>query len=627
MIGMLITTTLFLLVYILLSNIYFNFSFREKAVYSIFFYDFITFLFIESASLFNVISFKSIIIFWCVVLFVLLALTLYFFKSGANNIKFDYRFFTKKEHLFPTCIIVIYVLTLGFIAIYFPPNNWDSMTYHLPRVMHWIQNENIEHYPTNIIWQNYQPPFAEYMILNFVLSTGHIHSANMVQFIAYIGCIILVSLHIKIIGGNEKKQVFGAAVAATVPMAVLQATSTQNDLLLAFFILIAHYQIYKTKYYTFFDFFLIAVSSGFACITKGTSFLFLAPISVYFIYNVFSSAINYKKNYSFVAAGFIFILVITPHYYRNFKEYGHPLGTEADQNTHKSEYYSIRASVSQIVKNYAINLATPFYGVNDDIDFIVQKAHQLMGFDINHYTLTRGLWNDSILKSDPKSQFFDEDYAPNVLVFVLFLTLIPFFIKMKKENRFAFNMWLLTIVAFFLLSSMLKWSPWHTRYHIVSAMLWIPFIVLALPNYMQLRTFILIAAILASHKHLFGRSMKQIFPLKNISSKSDIDVVFTKRMNIKNDYVSVMNELNTHKINQTGLFIGIDDWEFPIWYLSKKNNLDLKIYHVNSNTQIPIYYIISTFKNDSLQINQKSFHRITNYEHLNLYTSIALATK
>ena len=41
-------------------------------------------------------------------------------------------------------------VVLLFLALLYPPNNYDSMTYHMARVAHWIQNQSIGHYPTSL---------------------------------------------------------------------------------------------------------------------------------------------------------------------------------------------------------------------------------------------------------------------------------------------------------------------------------------------------------------------------------------------------------------------------------------------------------------------------------------------
>ena len=60
--------------------------------------------------------------------------------------------------------IVFIALVIAFTAWSFPPNTWDSMTYHLSRVAHWVQNHSLEHYPTHILRQLSYCPFAEYVI-------------------------------------------------------------------------------------------------------------------------------------------------------------------------------------------------------------------------------------------------------------------------------------------------------------------------------------------------------------------------------------------------------------------------------------------------------------------------------
>ena len=56
------------------------------------------------------------------------------------------------------CGVVAVVVIAGVTAIVAPPNTYDSMTYHLPRVMHWIQHQSVGHYPTHIPRQLHFPP-------------------------------------------------------------------------------------------------------------------------------------------------------------------------------------------------------------------------------------------------------------------------------------------------------------------------------------------------------------------------------------------------------------------------------------------------------------------------------------
>ncbi len=135
------------------------------------------------------------------------------------------------------------VILVGLIARIAPSNNWDSMDYHMSRVVYWIQYHSVSHYPTSYTPQLYQNPWSEFTILNFQILSSSDYYANLVQWFSMIGCIIAVSLIAKQLGADLKGQVFAAVVTATIPMGILQASSTQNDYVLAFWVVCLAYYV------------------------------------------------------------------------------------------------------------------------------------------------------------------------------------------------------------------------------------------------------------------------------------------------------------------------------------------------------------------------------------------------
>ena len=71
------------------------------------------------------------------------------------------------------------LLTTLVTALISPPNNWDSMTYHMSRVQYWIQNKAIFFFETNNPRQNVFAPLGEFIILHFQILTGSDIFANM----------------------------------------------------------------------------------------------------------------------------------------------------------------------------------------------------------------------------------------------------------------------------------------------------------------------------------------------------------------------------------------------------------------------------------------------------------------
>ncbi|KXK60865.1 hypothetical protein AWW66_16775 [Micromonospora rosaria] len=119
------------------------------------------------------------------------------------------------------------------VALLAEPNNFDSQTYHLPKVEHWVQQQDLEFWPTAIHRQVTIPPGAEYLLLHLRLFTGSDGLHNLVQWAAGVLAVLVVARIAAQLGGGRRAQALAAFLLATTPMVTLQATSTQTDLMVA----------------------------------------------------------------------------------------------------------------------------------------------------------------------------------------------------------------------------------------------------------------------------------------------------------------------------------------------------------------------------------------------------------
>ena len=127
----------------------------------------------------------------------------------------------------PGCAVVVAVT--GLIALVAAPNTWDSMTYHLTRVMHWQQDRSLDFYATNIQRQLHLTPGGGVCDPHLHLLSGGDRLDNLPQWLARTGGLFVVSLIAARLGATARGQAFAALFCATPPMGILQSTSTQND--------------------------------------------------------------------------------------------------------------------------------------------------------------------------------------------------------------------------------------------------------------------------------------------------------------------------------------------------------------------------------------------------------------
>jgi len=129
-------------------------------------------------------------------------------------------------------------------ALLYPPMNYDSMVYHMPRVFFWMKNASVHNYPAEVGRQLFTGPLAGFFVLQAqVLDGGSDRLANLVQWFAYAGGILAVAGIASELGAGPKGRWLAAMLAAATPLAILQASSTQSDLEAAFWCVLAAYYV------------------------------------------------------------------------------------------------------------------------------------------------------------------------------------------------------------------------------------------------------------------------------------------------------------------------------------------------------------------------------------------------
>ena len=178
--------------------------------------------------------------------------------------------------------MAVLAIVTGGVALIAAPNDGDSMSYHLPRIMHWMQNRSLEPYPSASLHSLAIQPWAEYAMLQLHLCSGTDRFSNLVQWYAFIVQGVAVTLIAAELGAAPRTQVLAAALSLTIPAAILQASLTKNDIVASLWItLLAYYTLRLRVDFSWISLIGFGVSLGLAMLTKGPMYCFALPFVVW----------------------------------------------------------------------------------------------------------------------------------------------------------------------------------------------------------------------------------------------------------------------------------------------------------------------------------------------------------
>lgn len=456
------------------------------------------------------------------------------------------------------------VALTGFIAA---PNNWDSLAYHLPRVVQWAQAHDVRHFPTPYLPQLEHPPFAEFVILHFQLLSGGDRFYNSVQWLALVGSVVGASVIARQLGAGPRGQTFAAVAAATLPMAILQGSSTQNDVVVSFWIIcfaVFARRMLDAERPGARDALWLGGALGLAMFTKSTAYFFLAP---FLAWVAVAGVVKLRWGAwrpALVMAG-LALLLNAGHFGRNVQMLGRPI---ADGAASTNQIQTPAAIASVVIRNLALHVGTRSTAVNDRIDQAIRTVHGWLGLDVNDpRTTCWGLFWINKLNTY-------EDAAGNPVHLALIAAALAA-LAWRRALRGSLRAHVLAVGAgFFLFCLMLRYQPWHSRLHTPLFLLLAPVAGYALEGTRWRRGADVAAVLLllASAPWLVLNRQRPLLDFgyyyPSIFRTSRIDQYFThpSARPLRDSYVKAA-EVVRQRGGDVGLLLPEDAFEYPLWVL------------------------------------------------------------
>jgi hypothetical protein len=480
--------------------------------------------------------------------------------------------------------IAFVVLLTGVVAVVAYPNNWDSMSYHLSRMMHWVQQGSVEHYATNIDRQVSQPPLAEYIALHFFLISGVDRMCNLVQWIAMCTSVIAVYQILMVQTGRRSTAIAAAFMAAFIPMGILQASSTQNDYVAAMFLVLAVHYLFLVSQnpYKKINILLFLLSVSLGLLTKGSIYIFIIPVALW-------SAFIFIRNFRIIhvptaMAGILGLLLLNmPHFLRNQETFGDFTGRDKSL---LNEQFGVAPALSNLSRNMMMEARTPFPVVNEWTTQMTVAFHRLLGISVDD---ARTTWEYST-PFEVGLTTTHEDYAASPFHVLLWIMAMAWMWNRRKEYSRLYVLGWIVLAMLVLFSVLLKWQIWHNRLHLPLLVLAATLIGLAVDNckFRYKVVVVCILAVSALPMLIFNLSRPMVGP-DSIFKRYSYHQYFINRDELTRPYLNAAGIIQRNGMDLIGLAISGDAWEYPLWVILEDELPEIRHVLVENPTAVYEY--------------------------------------
>ena len=584
---------------------------------------------LEILSVFSMITRTALFIFWAMVFAALLILSFHRIKKekGSLNILVTRIFHVIKYH--KTCCIL--AIALLFLAVYTVPYNWDSMTYHLSRIVNWTQNRSVAHYATHNIREIVSPVLAEFINLHvYILSGKRDVFFNLVQCVSALTNVWLIYEIALKLGCKRKYAGLVAFIFFTAPSAFGEALSTQVDQFAAVWLLIfVYYYLELLKQELAFSrrvmecCAMMAICVGFGYLAKPSVLIGMAI----FLLVLFVICIVRKAKAAFIAgaagfAGVIVAALILPEMIRNFLSFGSISLPIAGQRQLVGTWNPLYVFVNGL-KNFAFNLPNIYLYESDH--WIAAVVYRIAG-------LLRVNIDDPAIAEDGRAFFlhpaqtYDPDLAVNpVVLWGFFFCMLWGIIRFKRQGKGMgrFYSGLVTMTVLFFCCAV-RWEPFVSRYMVVYLALLCPMIAHETQDFTEYFRGRILGA--APYVLLAGMCCVELIGLgvyhtgiARAGQEDRFRGYFYARQSIYEDYRDVCEAVSDGGYTKIGLLLQQDSYEYPVWQALKGHVGEIR--HVLVENESSVYEIAdfmpdailsSTDHGEVVEYDQEDYHKNDN---------------
>jgi hypothetical protein len=420
---------------------------------------------------------------------------------------------------------------------------------------------------------------------------GNSAPINIVQWFSMAGSLIGVSALAGLLGASLRGQLLAASFAISVPMGILQATSTQNDYVTSFWLVtLAYFVVLSMKRsLSRLEIVSLALAMGLGMLTKSTFYLYATPFLAWYFLSLLRRSGTRKLLAKGALIAGIALLLNLGYWTRNTITFGGPLGSGEWVQDHTGVRLKPGSFISALLIGIAQNAPTPILEINDVLMESLEAIHQVIGEELGDFQLVWA-WNHEDRAGSPLHLLL----IPTSLALIV-LSRLPRAFRTVRAHSLA------TMATYLLIPLILVEStdPFSIRFQLPFFILGASIFAVAFstPKLLRVSGFVAISLILLSLPWVFLNNTRPIIAMRTgpeplavpctdtlgctrISSiflAPDEDMLMANMLPLNEPTSAAVEVIKDIDCEQVGLRIDSHDPEYPFWWMLDAPNNQIRI--------------------------------------------------